>query len=217
MKWFGRTPDAQAVGDEDVPESIAGERGTAAVNRPPSLQSRVSNLLAMGLMGAMALGLMGWYYMNVFASRSAAGETAQSTARDKARGEMVLPPLGRVDPPPPPMLAEVLGPAPEEPPDLGSAWGPSVSSEPVAYGGERMASATPEDPVLKRKLSGPVLTRISSAPAAGTAVSGDDFNDEGVAQAPARAGSGDLDALLQAQRHACGAGPGAGDADLAVT
>ncbi len=195
MKLFRRTPDAQAVTEEDVPEAVAGERGAAAVNRPPSLQSRVSNLLAMSLMGAMALGLMGWYYMKVFASRSAAGEVAQSRARDKAKGEMVLPPLGRIDPPPP-VLADVLGPAPEEPPESASSWSPPVRSAPAAYGGARPPTPPPEDLVLKRKLSGAVVTRVSSAQGASAAESGPAFMEESGAEGSAPAG-GDLDALLQ--------------------
>jgi hypothetical protein len=44
------------------PAGVPGERGIASVNQHRSLQSRVSNLMAMGLMGAMGLGLLGWYY-----------------------------------------------------------------------------------------------------------------------------------------------------------
>ena len=114
-------------------ETVAGERGVSAVQRPPSLQSRVSNVLAAGLMGVLAVGFLGWYYVNSLGSRNSAKAAAESSAKEKAKGEMVLRPLGRVEPPPPSRAAleGLLGEAPEEPPppDIPEAWlRPAVES-----------------------------------------------------------------------------------------
>ena len=95
--FSGLGGDSRARGATE--EAVLGERGTAAVNRPASLQSRISNLLAAGLMGSMAVGLIGWYYVHSIVGHSAAGQAARTAAKGKAQGEIVLPPLGRIDPP----------------------------------------------------------------------------------------------------------------------
>ena len=103
-------PPDSAAGEAGV----EGERAASAVQRPASLQSRVSNLLAFGLMAAIGLGLLGWYYGKVMTSRTASRTAAESSAKSKAEGEINLRPLGRVDPPA--LAQSVLGDAPEEPP-----------------------------------------------------------------------------------------------------
>jgi type IV secretion system protein VirB10 len=172
-------------------DTVAGERGPAAVNRPPSLQSRVSNLLAVGLMGAMTLGLMGWYYVSSFSDRAAARESAQTKARDKAQGETVLPPLGRIDPPAAsPSFENLLGPAPEAPPaDTQNTWPRPAVQTPAPPATARSGATTPEDLILKRKLSGTVLSRQRLNAAAGE-------SDPGLEPVDPPPGS-DLDALFR--------------------
>ena len=41
---------------DDQPHTVTGERGVASIHRMHSLQSRVSNVLAAGLMSVLALG-----------------------------------------------------------------------------------------------------------------------------------------------------------------
>ena len=137
---------------------VAGERGESAVQRPPSLQSRVTNVLVMGFLGTAALGLLGWYYMQSLGSETRARAAAQSSAQDKAKGEMALPPLGRVDPPPPGLEA-LLGPPPEEPPaDILEAWrrpaqAPTANLGPAAG----PAGKTSAELRLERRLAGPAF------------------------------------------------------------
>jgi hypothetical protein len=54
-------PSSSQANDADI-ESVEGERGVSAVQQPPSLQSRLSNILALGLMGTLGVGFLGWYY-----------------------------------------------------------------------------------------------------------------------------------------------------------
>ncbi|MGC2160931.1 MAG: hypothetical protein WA634_03385, partial [Silvibacterium sp.] len=115
----GASPDSPEGQDPGV-ESVAGERGISSINRARSLQSRITNLLAMGLMSALGVGLLGWYYAHTFAAQSRARENAQTSARSKAQGEMPLPSLGQIDPPAP---ASVAGSAPS-PSVVGSVLGP---------------------------------------------------------------------------------------------
>ena len=69
-----RRPTEDAAPPEEA--SVAGERGIASVNRARSLQSRVSSVLAIGLMIPLVLAL------NWFVSRTSAGRAMRATAQD---------------------------------------------------------------------------------------------------------------------------------------
>jgi type IV secretion system protein VirB10 len=169
---------------------VAGERGVSAVQRPPSLQSRVSNVLAAGLMGVLAVGFLGWYYVNSIGSRAHARVAAESSAKEKAKGEMALRPLGRVDPPPPSRAAleGLLGEAPEEPPpDVPEAWlRPAAESAPN-YGNRVPAGKSPEELRLERQLAGAAFSSPSDHASEPLATSG----------APPGAAGGELESLLR--------------------
>jgi len=182
---------------EPPPESVAGdagvegERAASAVQRPPSLQSWLSNLLAFALMAAIGLGLLGWYYGKVMTSRGAARTAAESSAKSKAEGEINLRPLGRVDPPA--LVQNVLGDAPEEPPeDIPEAWLRPAGDPPVA----RPPTYTPpvqepRDLRLERQLSGRAfITSVDRAVSM-------DAEAVGSAGGEGMGPAGDLDALLR--------------------
>jgi type IV secretion system protein VirB10 len=172
---------------------IEGERAASAVQRPPSLQSRLSNLLAFGLMAAIGLGLLGWYYGKVMTSRAAARTAAESSAKSKAEGEINLRPLGRVDPPA--LVQNVLGDAPEEPPpeDIPEAW-LRPAEDPLVTGSPAYAppAQEPRDLQLERQLSGRAF--VTSADRAAGAV---DTDAAGSAGNEGTGPAGDLDALLR--------------------
>jgi type IV secretion system protein VirB10 len=163
---FGADHVAQEpAGDFD---ELAGERGESSLHRARSLQSRASQVLALSLMGALAVGLLGWYYLHTFASRGTAQRTAQSASRSQAAGDAPLPSLGPITLPEIP-VEKVLGPAPDEPPishetNLGFASAVSpigASSQP--------ALKSPAEIALDRRLAGPAFSRKSdsdSGPAA---------------------------------------------------
>lgn len=173
---------------------MAGERGVSAVQRPPSLQARVSNLLALALMSTLALGLLGWYYVHSIGSRTSARAAAQSSAQEKAKGEMALRPLGRIDPPAVALvpssstLEALLGEAPEEPPpDIPEAWLRPAQDAPVpAYAAAATpATKTAEQLRLERQLAGPAF----AAATAGTL--------PGVGDVANATPSGDLEGFLR--------------------
>jgi type IV secretion system protein VirB10 len=139
------------------PDTVLGERSIASVNAARSLQARVSNVLAMGLMSVLGVGFLGWYYVHTFARQTEVKRTAQNASRNQATGEMALPSLGRIDPPAP-MLAKVLGPAPEAPAAGGvpSAVQPDSSLPPPAYGAAQPLPKSPWELALERRLAGPV-------------------------------------------------------------
>jgi type IV secretion system protein VirB10 len=143
-------------------ETLAGERGESSLHRARSLQSRASQVLALTLMGALAVGLLGWYYLHTFASRGTAQRTAQSASRSQAAGDAPLPSLGPITLPEIP-VEKVLGPAPDEPPishetNLGFANAVSpigASSQP--------ALKSPAEIALDRRLAGPAFSRRSDS------------------------------------------------------
>ena len=174
------TGEAESEAAELAEGHVAGERGESAVQPPPPLQSRVTNVLAMGVMGAVALGLLGWYYATSLGSEAHARTAAQGSARDKAKGEMALPPLGRVDPPAP-GLRDLLGPPPEEPPaEILEAWSRPPRTPEVSPGAAAgLSGKSPADLRLERRLAGPAFAGPvrtaagSGTPSGDVAVGGD--------------------------------------------
>jgi type IV secretion system protein VirB10 len=194
--FSGLGGDSRARGATE--EAVLGERGTAAVNRPASLQSRISNLLAAGLMGSMAVGLIGWYYVHSIAGHSAAGQAARTAAKGKAQGEMVLPPLGRVDPPIEHLsAASVLGSAPEIPLAPEEAY-PGMRSGAAAAPGAAGAPRppTPEELTLMRQLSGAAFTSGVQRQEASLQEAAEVVPGEG-SRTTRIAGGGDLEPLLR--------------------
>jgi type IV secretion system protein VirB10 len=146
-------------------ETLAGERGTSALHRARSLQSRASQVLALALMGTLAVGLLGWYYVHTFAARGTAHRTAQTASRNQAAGDAPLPSLGPITLPEVP-VEKILGPAPEEPPINQSS---SVTLANVASPGGGASQPTPKSPAeiaLDRRLAGPAFSRRSDSDSA---------------------------------------------------
>jgi len=145
----------------EADETVRGERTTAVVHAVRSAHSRVSSVLAAGLMITLGVSALGWYYAHALTRTTQARRAAQSAVASRAQGEMALPSLGRID-------APVAAPASTAPPPLGSQppelalAAPHV--EPLA---ERAAGAampvpvgvTAPAPALTRRLSGSVLAR----------------------------------------------------------
>src|SRR4051794_13792235 len=94
-----RPAPADATAEKEPAAHITGDRDMPSVNRELSLQSRVSNLLAASLMGVLGVGLLMWYYSHAAAQHAQVKEHAHAASTAQAQGEMVLPPLGHVDPP----------------------------------------------------------------------------------------------------------------------
>jgi type IV secretion system protein VirB10 len=143
-----------------IDDQVVGERGIASVNEARSLQSRVSNVLAMGLMSTLGVGLLGWYYIHTFSHQTAVRQQAQTASRNQASGEMALPSLGRIDPPTPATVAAatpLLGPPPALP--AGLTMPVADVSNPGALPPANVTAPPAKPPwmlALERKLGGPV-------------------------------------------------------------
>jgi type IV secretion system protein VirB10 len=145
-------------------ETLAGERGTSALHRARSLQSRASQVLALSLMGALAVGLLGWYYFHTFAARGTAHLTAQSASRNQAAGDAPLPSLGPITLREVP-VEKILGPAPEEPP-ISHEPSPILAGTPSPIGvPPQPIPKSPAEIALDRRLTGPAFSRRSDSDA----------------------------------------------------
>jgi type IV secretion system protein VirB10 len=148
--------------------TVRGERNATAVNRAPSVQSRISSVLAIGLMSILGLGMLTWYYASAITRQGRARQSAQTASTNRAQGDAPLPSLGRIDPPPPPRSAFESAPLPpsdpvtlrEIPLDSAPATGTSGAPQPK----------TPEQLMLERQLSGAVYSVQSPLPTAGVVV-----------------------------------------------
>jgi type IV secretion system protein VirB10 len=157
--------------------TVKGERGIPSVNRARSLQSRLSNMLAITLMLALGLGLLTWYYARVLTHPAKAAASARRLVREKAEGSMPLPALGpisqpllRVAAPAAPVapangpsqmtaLRAILGPPP--------AWAANPAAGPVAPASASVA--TPARRAFDRRLSGPAFAGAQMSPGGGSA------------------------------------------------
>ncbi len=154
----GGLRDSNAVHD-----TVVGERSIASVNAPSSLQTRISHILAMGLMSTLGLALLGWYYAHTWTHQAQARKVAENTSRNQAAGEMPLPSL-KIDPPSP-VAAQILGPPPALP-----ATSAETSAGSAAGNPQGLPTKSPWQLALERRLAGPVSTgpAVSMTPAVGT-------------------------------------------------
>jgi type IV secretion system protein VirB10 len=141
--------------------SVEGERGATAVSRASSIQSRISSLLAIGLMSVLGLGMLTWYYANAMTRQGRARQSARTLSTSRAQGEMPLPSLGRIDPPPPDLPSAT--PPPLSPATLREI--PlEVSPAAIPYGAPQPKTA--EQLAFERQLSGVVYSAQNVSPSA---------------------------------------------------
>jgi type IV secretion system protein VirB10 len=177
---------------ESEDSSVRGERGSATLAHAPSVQSRISSFLAVGLMSILGLGMLTWYYAHAMTRQSSARETAQASSAKRAQsGDLPLPSLGRIDPP----VAEK--PLPQDPAQQASALLATPLREiPLEAAPAPAANGAPPPKTeaqltLERQLSGAVFSTssLSVVPAVGTAPTG---TQPGMPQEP-----GELTSLLR--------------------
>ncbi len=173
-------------------EAVRGERDATAISGAPSLQSRVSSVLAVGLMSVLGLGMLTWYYANAMTRQSKARQAIQATSTQHAQADMPLPGLGRIDPPAPPAPPAVDRPRmpAQESPALAVPLR-EIPLAPSPTGNAAEAPAAPKTPAqltLERQLSGAVFSSQGTP----TPPSG-----ESPTARPPASESGDLAALLR--------------------
>jgi type IV secretion system protein VirB10 len=187
------------------PEEVVGERATTLVTRSVSMQSRLSNLLALSLMTVLGLGTLIWYYANNASRQARIRSSVQSAAANHAAGDTVLPSLGRIDPPvPPPVPPAIDAPSAMEPLPVSAADRAALTATtlpeiPLAANTAGYAAPrppTPEELAQQRQLSGAVFSNAQplGTPPDSNAASGPPSGSLPAAAAP----PGELAALLHA-------------------
>jgi len=78
------------MSDQQADSAVRGERDGETLRQPPSVQSRVSNVLAIGLMSVLGLGMLTWYYANAITRQSRARQSVQAASAKRAQGDMPL-------------------------------------------------------------------------------------------------------------------------------
>lgn len=156
------TNEQEMASSAATPEHAdTGERGPAVVARRFSLQSKVQNAMALGMVLLVGGGFLAWYYTGLAESRAEAKQTVKPA---QVQGEMALPPLGPAPKVAKPVETTVLvdeGSAEAEaliaagPPELMPA-GPGGAYGAAAPG---YAASPPVDPILQRRIEAPVLVR----------------------------------------------------------
>lgn len=147
--------------------SVRGERDSATLARAPSVQSRISNFLAIGLMSILGLGMLTWYYANAMTREGRARESARASSTKRAQsGDLALPSLGRIDPPvaqkPPQDLAPQAAPLSAAPiREIPLAVAPAGAPAAVVNGA--VPPKTQAQLTLERQLSGSVFSQSSAS------------------------------------------------------
>ncbi len=134
--------------------SVRGERDATPVNRASSVQSRISSVLAIGLMSFLGLAMLTWYYSNAMTRQSRARQSAQTASTNHAQGDAPLPSLGRIDPPPP-----LLDTAPMPSPDPVSLREIPLDVSPATGANGAPQPKTAEQLALERQLPRTCLRR----------------------------------------------------------
>jgi type IV secretion system protein VirB10 len=153
--------------EEQASNQVRGERDANSVTRMLSVQSRVSNVLAIGLMSVLGLGALTWYYANALMRQGRAKQSATAAATGRAQGDTPLPSLGRIDPPTTSPLFDPL--LPRDPPlDQPPLATRTLTEIPVAPNSSALATGvpqpkTPAELVLERELSGAVFSSQNAA------------------------------------------------------
>lgn len=162
----------------EISQTVRGERSTALVNRARSLQSRITDGLAIGLVSVLGLGALAGYYVHTLKRGSHARAAAQRAVRAQTQANAPLPPLGRIVGPklaqassnasPASSLAQrILGRPPALPSPAPPAWeragAPGMRpGTPTAY---PVAAVSARDLALEARLAGPVFAESSGSAA----------------------------------------------------
>jgi type IV secretion system protein VirB10 len=154
-----------------APDAVVGERDANSVTRMLSVQSRISNVLAIGLMSVLGLGSLTWYYANAMMRQGRAQEAAKAASATHAQGDLPLPSLGPIVPP---------AQAPLEPPvsppmaaDPGTVASPPLTEVPLVMNSSPVANPgvppakSPQELALERQLSGAVFSSQGLPPPLG--------------------------------------------------
>lgn len=154
-------PPADETDERAADGGVPGERGIPPVHRIRSVQSRVSSILTVTVLGSLAAALLIWYYAGAVNRSGRAQQLAAAAAKRQAQGDSSLPSLGAIVPPKlngsedRSVLERMIAPPPVPIPEV-----PVVQSNPGTTSGP--PKKTPAELEWERRLGGPVLSSRSN-------------------------------------------------------
>ena len=99
MEEIETSAEPAASGPEAPDDRVVGERGIGSINKVRSLQSRVSNVLAVGLLSVLAVGVPRLVLRPyVLGAARRAGVRAVELGKEKRRATCLCHPWGRSSP-----------------------------------------------------------------------------------------------------------------------
>jgi len=142
LSWRRPSPDPSAEPQTDELGVVHGERAGFIARGARSLQSRMTSLLAAGLMTSVGAGMLAWYYAEALSRPSPAHMSTQSSLPEAAGEGMTLPTFEAIAAPRPPVLSGSVETSPSA---------STTSTSPVLSGGGRAspAAAAPLAPLLE--------------------------------------------------------------------
>lgn len=176
---------------EPMPANAA-DRGLPSVNAVRTVQARLIRVVTFGLFVVISVGLLAWYVRAASSATTRDSQVARAATKAKAEGEVPVPPLGRVLPPAPHVVAvdsaepieseEGLADGEEAPPLLGERpppphWsdyapaqeGAGTVRPPVAPLNTTVPATSAAGPIEDRRLLGDVFAVASATATAVTA------------------------------------------------
>jgi type IV secretion system protein VirB10 len=75
---------------------VLGERSVSLAHRARSLESRISSLMAIGVMTVLGVGLLTWYYGSAVTRGTRTSRAVETAASARAQSDTPLPPIGRI-------------------------------------------------------------------------------------------------------------------------
>jgi type IV secretion system protein VirB10 len=159
----------RSVGEEThgggAASAVVGERSVSLAHRARSLESRISNLMAVGVMGLLGLGVLTWYYGSALTRAPRAARATAAAGVAHAQPDAPLPPLGRI------RWADHMAHKADEPEHTLERLMPQTAALAPTAGSSTAPtalSAMPPQPVqpsaMARRLSGPPFARQMQAP-----------------------------------------------------
>ena len=163
MKLFQRPVPLPEPGAD----MVRGERSLPSIRQAASLQSRVSNALAMGLVLVMGAALLGGYYLHTAQRQAQARQKVQTASSNRASSEMALPSLGLIAPAPdsPVQGGGLIALAAATPGDPRDMPLPAAASVVPASRAGQSDGAVPPPVSVDRRLAGAAFERSALAPA----------------------------------------------------
>lgn len=148
--------DAQ-MDEMDHAEHVAGERRIPSVTKGQSLQSKLNNVFAIGLIVLMGGAFLTWYYTNITSKQKQADEARRKQQEQLLQANGGLPKLGVI---PFPSQPQPAAPQTAEPTNTGNLFSPPAAiADNSGDNNGQPKPKTPEELAEERRLSGPVYVK----------------------------------------------------------